>query len=306
MQLNFEKIHGLGNDFALVEDWDASLNVTASQVSYLCHRHFGIGADGLIFIRPSKIEECCAYMHYLNSDGTRAQMCGNGIRCMTKYLVDHGYVNADQDAIAIETLGGVKRIRIARTPEGAFAGATVDMGTPELDPNAIPAKCATNAVSDDGTAFVKELAAGSPWGEFAFTLVSMGNPHAVCFIDNWDSVPDQAFSDPSRKSLETLALDRLGEFYEHSPLFPEKANIEFAEVCELGIAMRVWERGCGETLACGTGACAVNVAAALTGRASRENDLMLPGGTLHIEWRDNGHVYMTGPAKTVYRGEIEL
>lgn len=306
MELRFEKIHGLGNDFAVFEDWDAAIDLSASQVAFLCHRRFGIGADGLIFIRPSQHDECRAYMHYLNSDGTRAQMCGNGIRCMTKYLVDHGYVDAGQTDIAIETLGGVKRIRIARTPQGAFLEAAVDMGAPELDPKAIPAKCSANAVSADGTPFVKELSSGSPWGEFPFTLVSMGNPHAVCFIDDWDAVPSQAFVGSNAKNLETLHLEHIGPYFEHSPLFPEKANIEFAEVSELGIAMRVWERGCGETLACGTGACAVSVAASLTGRAPRENDLFLPGGTLRIAWKDNGHVVMTGPAQTVYRGEIEL
>lgn len=212
----------------------------------------------------------------------------------------------EEDSIDIETRAGVRTVRIGRAPDGSFQTATVDMGAPELEPERIPAKCAANAQTPEGAPYVREAPLGTPWGDFAFTLVSMGNPHAVCFIEDWEALPASAFSDPRRRGLETLDVGQIGAYVELSPLFPEKINVEFVEVHELGLAMRVWERGCGETLACGTGACAVNVAAALTGRAGRENDVMLPGGTLHIEWRGDGHVQMTGPAERSFSGAVDV
>lgn len=305
MELRFDKMHGLGNDFAVFEDWDARIDLSPSQVAFLCDRRFGIGADGLIFIRRSSVEGCRAFMHYINADGTLAQMCGNGIRCMTKYLADHGYIDEDEPFVDIETRSGVRRVSVSRDAQGRFVSAAVDMGAPVLEPALIPSTCAANATAPDGTPYVRETPIETPWGEFLFTLVSMGNPHAVCFIADWTLVSDQAFGDERRKCLETLDVGKLGPYLEHSPLFPEKANIEFVEPVDLGLAMRVWERGCGETLACGTGACAVTVAAALTGRIQRETDVMLPGGTLHIALGDDGHVTMTGPADRVFSGTIE-
>lgn len=306
MEFRFDKMHGLGNDFAVFEDWEARVELTPAQATLLCNRRFGIGADGLIFIRPSAIEGCHAFMHYINADGTLAQMCGNGIRCLVCYLVDHQLVDAACDSVDIETRAGVRHVRIDRTSEGRFARATVDMGAPAFDPTILPAKCAANATTPDGAPCVCDLAIGTPWGEFAATLVSMGNPHAICFIDDWSSIPDQAFSDVRHKGLDTLRVDEIGPYIEQSPLFPEKTNVEFVERHDLGLAMRVWERGCKETLACGTGACAANVAAALTGRSARENDVMLPGGTLHICWADDGTVLMTGPAECTWRGVVNI
>lgn len=306
MELRFDKMHGLGNDFAVFEDWDARIDLLPAQAALLCNRRFGVGADGLIFARESSLEGCRAFMHYINSDGTLAQMCGNGIRCLAKFLVDHGKVAPEEGSIDIETRAGVRTVRIGRAPDGSFQTAAVDMGVPELDPERIPAKCAANAVTAAGVPYVREAPLGTPWGDFAFTLVSMGNPHAVCFIEDWGALPDRAFSDPRRRGLETLDMAQIGAYVELSPLFPEKINVEFVEVHELGLAMRVWERGCGETLACGTGACAVNVAAVLTGRAGRENDVMLPGGTLRIAWQDDGHVVMTGPAERSFSGAVDV
>lgn len=306
MEYRFDKMHGLGNDFAVFEDWEGRVNLTTAQVALLCNRRFGIGADGVIFIRKSSIKGCRAFMHYLNSDGTLAQMCGNGIRCMAKYLFDHGYIDSKEPFVDIETRAGVRRVTIAKDGNGRFKSATVDMGAPELAPQCIPVNRTANAKAPDGTPYVRDIEIGTPWGEFQFTLVSMGNPHAVCFFDNWDDIPDQAFTDAHRKSLETLRVDAIGPYIEQSPLFPEKTNVEFVDPHELGLVMRVWERGCGETLACGTGACAVNVAAALCGVAGRENNVMLPGGTLRIVWTETGQVLMTGPAECVWRGVIDL
>lgn len=306
MELDFAKLHGLGNDFVFIDDFSRDVDLTADQVAHLCDRHFGIGADGVILVRPSQDGDCAAYMHYINSDGTLAQMCGNGVRCFAKYLVDRGYVQASDGRFVADTLAGPKPISFEVDEDDRLTKATVDMGRPVLDPAEVPVAFEANAESAQGAAFAREVAVPSPWGPFAFTCVSMGNPHAVCFIDDVEALSDALFADPSRKSLETLDLDKVGAFYESHEAFPEKTNVEFACVRPEGIAMRVYERGCGETLACGTGACATNVAAALTGRAGRENDLMLRGGVLHIVWDENDHVLMTGPAVESFQGTVEV
>ena len=306
MELEFVKMHGLGNDFIFVDDFSNDVELTAEQVALLCDRHFGIGADGVILVRPSEDASCAAYMHYINSDGSLAQMCGNGVRCFAKYLIDRGYVQAIDGSFIADTLAGPKPISFQVDDDELMTLATVDMGKPTLEPKEVPVAAAANAETEDGEAFVKELVIPSPWGDFAFTCVSMGNPHAVCFLDDLHALDDALFADPCDKQLATLDLDKVGAFYESHEAFPEKTNVEFAVVGEDGIAMRVFERGCGETLACGTGACATNVAAALTGRATRENDLMLRGGTLHILWDENGHVMMTGPAAQVFEGTVEI
>lgn len=305
MELHFAKLHGTGNDFVFVDDFSRDIELTDDQVRFLCDRHFGIGADGVVLIRPSDDPACAAYMHYLNADGSLSQMCGNGVRCFAKYLVDRGYVPASEKRLVADTLSGPKPIRFEVDADGSMTLATVDMGRPVLDPASVPVAAQANARSAKGVAFVRELPVESPWGAFSFTCVSMGNPHAVCFVDDWESFPDALFPSADKR-LATLDLDKIGAFFERCPVFPERANIEFATVGEKGIEMRVFERGCGETLACGTGACAVNVAASLTGRAGCENDLRLRGGTLRIAWGDDDHVHMTGPAVEVYRGIVEL
>ncbi len=182
-----------------------------------------------------------------------------------------------------------------------MTSATVNMGRPTLDPHAVPVDAPANA--PPGRQGLPARAADRiAVGAFSFTCVSMGNPHAVCFVDDWATVANSLFDDPSDKRLATFDINRIGAFYESHPLFPEKTNVEFACVGPDGIAMRVYERGCGETPACGTGACAVGVAALLTNRRGRENDVLLPGGTLHIVWEKDGRVTMTGPAVEVFEG----
>ncbi len=307
MELDFVKLHGLGNDFVFVDDFSRDIELSAQQVSLLCDRHFGIGADGVILVRPSERSECAAYMHYINSDGTLAQMCGNGVRCFAKYLVDRGFVQASEGQFTADTLAGPKPIRFTVDEDEKMTTATVDMGHPILEPAEVPVAASANGTTEDGRAFEQDVAIESPWGAFAFTCVSMGNPHAICFIDDFEALPDELFVDASAKKLSTLDLTKVGAHYESHEAFPEKTNVEFAHVIAPGvIEMRVFERGCGETLACGTGACATNVAAALTGRSGRENELRLRGGALHIAWDENDHVMMTGPAVESFQGSVEV
>lgn len=306
MEFEFVKLHGLGNDFVFIDDLSRNIDLTAEQVARICDRHTGIGADGVVLVRPSDDPACAAYMHYINADGTLAQMCGNGARCFAKYLVDRGLVDAADGRFAAGTLSGPKPISFKVDGQGMLDHATVDMGLPVLDPAAVPVAAEANAVSPQGDAYVRELPLASPWGTLAFTCVSMGNPHAVCFVKDFSSLPDELFSDPAAKDLSTFDVERVGSFFEAHRLFPEKANIEFAVVHAEGIALRVYERGCGETMACGTGACAVGVVASLTGRAERESNVNLPGGTLRIRWEDDGHVMMTGPARQSFTGVYSL
>lgn len=306
MLIRFTKMSGLGNDFVMIDDREERLELSDAQVAALCDRHFGIGADGVILVRPPQRAGSAGYMHYINADGTLAQMCGNGVRCFAKFLVDNDIVDARSTELVADTMAGERPISFTRHEDGTLALATVQMGHPILAPEAIPVRAACDARTGDGEAFVSALRIDSPWGIISFTCISMGNPHAVAFIDDWAVLPDEAFIDPRSKSLATLDVGKVGAFFESAPVFPEKANIEFAEVRDGVLAMRVYERGCAETLACGTGACAVNAAAALTGRAGRENDVELLGGTLHIAWDDAGMVHMTGPAQTAFWGEVEM
>lgn len=306
MEIGFSKLNGLGNDFVFIDNMDGRLDLSKRQVQAICDRHFGVGADGVILVEPSPREECAAYMHYINSDGTLAQMCGNGVRCFAKYLVDRGIVDGGSGSFTADTLAGPRPISFETDAAGRLVAATVDMGAPVLDPPLVPTAVEANAKSPDGVPCVQDAAIPSPWGEFRFTAVSMGNPHAVCFVDDWNGLPDAVFKDASRKSLGSFDVDLVGAFYESNPAFPEKSNIEFAEVCGDGVGMRVFERGCGETLACGTGACATRVAAALTGRSGRRGPVRLKGGELLVDWTGGGAVMMTGPAAQSFSGTLEL
>ncbi len=288
--LEFSKLHGAGNDFVFIEDLGDELVVTPEQVARLCDRHFGIGADGVIIVKPAKEPGNAGFMDYRNADGSIAQMCGNGVRCFAKYLVDHEIVKRDTRAINVETRAGVKVITYTADENGKLVTATVDMGAPILSPRLVPTTLAANAETEEGEEFVKDVEVDSPFGPFAFTCVSMGNPHAVTFVEDCAAVD----------------IDRIGAFFESCDAFPEKANIEFASICDEGIRMRVYERGCGETLACGTGACATGVAAYLTGRAGTDNDLVLRGGTLHIAYAPGGPVLMTGPAVESFTGTVSI
>lgn len=305
-QVRFWKLHGLGNDFVFLDGMDHEVELTVEQVQALCDRHMGIGGDGVIVVKPSPRPECAGYMHYINSDGTLAQMCGNGVRCFAKFLVDHGYAPVEEGALVADTLSGPKPISFDVDQAGKMTLATVDMGAPVLEPGSVPVDAPSNAVSPDGTSFVKEMELDSPWGSFAFTCVSMGNPHAVCFIDDLEDLPASLFSDPDSRSLASMRIDEVGAFFERHPVFPEKTNVEFAIVHdEAHLSMRVFERGCGETLACGTGTCATVVAACLTGRASAEADVDLLGGTLHINYTGET-VLMTGPAQMSFEGTVDI
>lgn len=306
MNLEFDKLDGCGNDFVFINNLDGNISLDAQQVEHLCDRHFGIGADGVILVEQPRTEGCDAFMNYINSDGTLAQMCGNGVRCFAKFLVDRKIIDPASGSFVADTLAGPRPISFTVDSEDKLRTATVDMGEPILEPSQVPAKVKANAKTASGIPYAQNVPISSPWGDYAFTLVSMGNPHAVCFIEDFNEFPDELFTDASDKSLETLDIDRIGAYYESAEVFPEKINVEFAHVTEPGIKMRVYERGCGETLACGTGACATLVAGALTGRSGRQNDVMLKGGTLSIDWDANDHVMMTGPAEQTFKGTVSV
>ena len=289
-QLSFVKLHGAGNDFIFFNDPDDTLDFTPQEIAHLCSRHTGIGADGVIIVKPPHDQENAGFMDYRNADGSIAQMCGNGVRCFAKYLVDYGIVEKNTPLLNVETRAGVKTISYQTDDEGKLVTATVDMGAPILNPQQVPTNLAFNAMAESGEVFVKDTPIDSPYGAFEFTCVSMGNPHAVTFVEDCDAID----------------INAVGSYYESCDAFPEKANIEFATVNEGSIRMRVYERGCGETLACGTGACATGVAAYLTGRAGRENDIILLGGTLHVQLTHGGSVLMTGPACESFKGTVSL
>lgn len=277
MDLHFTKMHGCGNDFVVVDDLDAVWDFDEDAVQLLCDRHFGIGADGLILVRRATDPAADYFMYYINADGSLAEMCGNGIRVFAKRLVDTGLVTGD--TVSVQTLGGIKRIEIARDAQGAFCAARVDMGAPILAASDIPTTLPGDPVID-----AKIETEG---GIVEVTCVSMGNPHAITWVDDVDTAP----------------VTTLGPLVETSAAFPRKTNVEFAQSVDDGrVRLRVWERGVGETLACGTGACATLVAAALQGKTGRSATIELPGGDLEIEWAANDHVFMTGPAETVYEG----
>ncbi len=306
----FWKLHGLGNDFIFFDAMEYDFKLSAAEVAALCDRHTGIGADGVIVVKPSPRAECVGYMHYINADGTLAQMCGNGVRCFAKFLVDHGYIAIDpsvnQGQFIADTLSGPKPISFTLDSNGKLDTATVDMGEPILHAPHIPTTLEVNRVATDLRSFIGEAPLASPWGNFAFTCVSMGNPHAVCFLDDQKmaALPKECF-DKDERSLQTLDIDRIGAFFEAHQVFPEKTNVEFAIVQDRNnIDMRVFERGCGETHACGTGACATQVAAYLLGLTDTQANLHLLGGMLHIALEED-KVIMTGPARESFTGTVD-
>ena len=276
----FTKMHGAGNDYIYVncfEEKVEDINATAKAVS---DRHFGIGSDGLVLICPS--DKADFKMDMYNSDGSQAEMCGNATRCVGKYVHDRGLT--DKTEITLETLAGIKILKFNLNDKGEVETVQVNMGEPELVPKNIPIDSELDRfIQEDVTVDGKT---------YKVTGVSMGNPHAVTFIDDTDS----------------LEIEKIGPKFENHPLFPRRINTEFAQIVDdKTIKMRVWERGAGETLACGTGACATMVAANLSGLVGDEADLVLLGGTLHIKWDKNDNcVYMTGPAAFVFDGEITL
>ena len=276
-KVRFTKMHGAGNDYIYVNT--SSYNIadpTATAIRW-SDRHKGIGSDGLVLIGLSDTPDADYTMRIFNADGSEAMMCGNASRCIGKYLYEKGIT--EKTSIRLRTKSGIKTLRL-HTEDGKVADVTVDMLAPLLKDTSL-------AATPDGSMTDARLAAGDR--EFAGTFVSMGNPHFVIFTDE----------------AETLDISRYGSLLERHSMFPQRCNIEFAHITEGGeIRTRVWERGSGITMACGTGACATAVAAALTGRCGRKSSIAMDGGTLDIEWRESdGHVYMTGPAEFVFEGE---
>lgn len=276
--LRFTKMHGAGNDYIYINGFAQKIENPSQLAIKLSDRHFGIGSDGLVLILPS--ETCDFRMQMFNSDGSEAEMCGNASRCVGKYVFDKGLTAKKE--ITLETKAGVKYITLLDGTDIARR-VTVDMGEPILDPVLIPVNVEGEPVLD-----YPLVVDGAEW---KVSCVSMGNPHAVIFTTG----------------IRKLDLPVIGPKFEKNPIFPRKTNTEFIEVVDRNtLNMRVWERGAGETLACGTGACASAVAAVLNGYCDRKIKIHLLGGDLDIEWNsDNNHVYMTGEAVTVFDGELK-
>lgn len=265
MQLEIVKAHGTANDFVVIEDLDDTFVLGDALVARLCDRRCGVGADGVIRIAPGS--QAAVFMDHRNADGSRPEMCGNGVRVVAKYCFDRGILTGN--AAVIETRAGSRRVVAHRDAAGHVSRVGVDMGVPEVGEVA-------EVIEVDGRAVT-------------LTRVGMGNPHAVVFLDDVTDAP----------------VETLGPALEVHPAFPEGVNVEFAAVTSaVSAGMRVWERGVGETASCGTGACAVVVASAETGRTSRSVDVALPGGTLHVEYGDR--VEMTGPALEVFSASVDL
>lgn len=273
-KIHFTKMHGCGNNYIYVYLPDNPIpDLERASVEW-SRQHFGIGSDGLITIEKSEVADF--KMRIFNNDGSEAMMCGNGVRCCGKFVRDHHLT--EKKTVTFETLSGIKILELMENESGEVVSARVDMGEPILKNTR---QCATA----DGS-----LTLGDVNG-MKGTYVSMGNPHCVIFVDD----------------IQTINLDEIGPSFEHNELFPERVNTEFAQILPNGdIRMRVWERGSGITLACGTGACATAVAATLTQHKSRINKVIMDGGPLTIEWGEDNHIYMTGPAERVFEGVIEM
>ena len=282
--IKFTKMEGLGNDYVYVDCTKQNLENASNLAKIISDRHFGVGSDGLILIKSSKKADF--KMQMFNSDGTEAEMCGNGIRCVGKYVYDKGLT--DKTTLKIETLAGIKVLNL-NVEGGKVKTVKVDMGEPILDYKLIPAKDGKVYKSKDGIKFYK-VNINIEGDLKELTCVSMGNPHGIDFANN----------------IEKLKIEKFGPIIEVDEHFPNKVNAEFIEILDKhNIKMRVWERGAGETLACGTGACASVVASFLNGYTERNVTVELLGGKLEIEWnKEDNHVYMTGPAETVFEGNF--
>lgn len=276
--MRFTKMEGIGNDYIYVNCFEEKLEHPEEMAIALSDRHFGIGADGLILIKPS--EKADFTMDMYNADGSRSEMCGNGIRCVGKYVYDHGLT--DKTRLAIETLAGIKYLDLT-VSEGKVKTVTVDMGSPVLLAEQIPVR------SDKQQVINEKITVGGV--DYQMTCVSMGNPHAVVFVDRTDDFP----------------LAEIGPLFEHHAVFPNRVNAEFVQVLDSKtVKMRVWERGTGETLACGTGACATAVACVLNHKTGDQVTVRLLGGDLLIRYdKAADKVYMTGPAEVVFEGETD-
>lgn len=278
--VKFTKMQGAGNDYIYVYTALYSIPNPAEAARVWSAPHTGIGSDGLVLIGKSQMPEADFTMRIFNADGSEALMCGNASRCIGKYLFEKGLTQSTE--IRLLTLSGVKTLHLQLSEDGHVASVNVDMLEPTLHDTSLLG-------TDQGGMTDGVLDAVDT--KFKGTFVSMGNPHFVIFTDD----------------VAAINIERYGKLLEYNPLFTKRSNIEFAEVTPFGIRTRVWERGSGITMACGTGACATAVAAAITGRASRESDIIMDGGTLHVRWDEtDNHVYLSGPAEFVYEGEIPL
>ncbi len=285
MNLRFTKMQGCGNDYIYVNGFAEQIDTDKKPelVRKLSDRHFGIGGDGVIFINPGKSAEF--EMEMYNADGTRAQMCGNGIRCVAKYVYDYGLT--DKTSITIESFGNVKYVELTLGNDGKAATVKVNMGAPIIKADKVP------VISENEQVIDEEIVAGGQ--SYQMTCVSMGNPHAVVFVNEL-------------ADMKAFDIEHVGPYFEHHERFPERTNTEFVKVIDRNtVEMRVWERGTGETLACGTGCCAVTVACVLNGLTDTKVHVKVLGGEILCEWDQEANlVYMTGPAATVFEGEIAI
>lgn len=277
--MKFTKMHGLGNDYVYVNCFEEKIDNPQAVARFVSDRHFGIGSDGLIMINPSKTADF--EMEMYNADGSRGEMCGNGIRCVAKYVYDYGLT--DKTQISVETLGGIKYLDLT-VEDGKVSLVKVDMGKPELEADLIPIISEREQVIDEPIEVDGK--------EYYMTGVSMGNPHAVIYVDD----------------VKGLDLEKIGPKFENHERFPKRINTEFVHCIDRQtVEMRVWERGSGETLACGTGACAVAVSSILNNLTDTQVTVKLLGGDLQIEWdREKDRVFMTGPATVVFDGVIDI
>lgn len=274
--IKFTKMHGIGNDYIYIYCPECYPDNLPELSIVMSDRHKGVGGDGIILISPSDIADF--KMRIFNADGSEARMCGNGIRCVAKYVYDYGYTT--KRLITVDTLSGVKTLSLDVDANDKVSEVTVDMGVPAIDASVVPVKC-------EGPSMINEPVSTKVDGTLFMTAVSMGNPHGVVFVDD----------------LDRINFEVTGPELESHDMWPDRANIEFAEVVsDEEILMRVWERGSGETMACGTGACATAVAAMLLGLTGRKVTVHLRGGDLSIEWGDDSHVYMRGGATVVFDG----
>ena len=277
--MKFTKMQGLGNDYVYVNCFEEKIENPPAVARYVSDRHFGIGSDGLIMINPSEVADF--EMEMYNADGSRGEMCGNGIRCVAKYVYDYGLT--DKTQISVETLGGIKYLDLT-VEDGKVVLVKVDMGKPELKSDLIPIISENEKVIDEPIEVDGQV--------YHMTGVSMGNTHTVIYVDD----------------VKNLDLEKIGPKFENHERFPKRINTEFVHCIDRNtVEMRVWERGSGETLACGTGACAVAVASILNNLTDTRVTVKLLGGDLQIEWdREKNHVFMTGPAKVVFDGVIDI
>lgn len=278
--IKFTKMHGLGNDYVYIDAINQKIENKSELAKYISDRHFGVGSDGLILICKSKIADF--KMQMFNSDGSEAEMCGNGIRCVGKFVYDKGLTKKTK--LKIETLSGIKLLDLIVENDEVIK-VKVDMGEPILEHKKIPVICEDNIKNNLNLKVLDK--------NFVFTCVSMGNPHAVTFIND---------------EVKNLDVQKYGKIIENLDAFPQRTNVEFINIVDKNnVSMRVWERGAGETLACGTGACASVVASVINEYTSRKVFVHLLGGILEIEWsNENNHVYMTGPAVTVFEGVLTI